>query len=100
MRSISGPGWVPASVSTESARRSRRCPIRHRRCALWSTRAGYSNQGINGMFGMRFDLRVPGMTAAQIAKEYRTAIEMAQWADEKGALNIGLSEHHCSEDGY
>lgn len=40
------------------------------------------------------------MTPAQIATHYRTAIEMAQWADDKGALNIGLSEHHCAEDGY
>lgn len=40
------------------------------------------------------------MRPAEIAREYRTAIEMAQWADEKGALNIGVSEHHCSEDGY
>lgn len=52
------------------------------------------------MFGMRFDLRVPGMAPAEIAREYRAAIEMAQWADEKGAMNIGLSEHHCSDDGY
>ena len=52
------------------------------------------------MFGMRFDLRAPGMTSAEIAREYRAAIDMAQWADEKGAMNIGLSEHHCSEDGY
>jgi alkanesulfonate monooxygenase SsuD/methylene tetrahydromethanopterin reductase-like flavin-dependent oxidoreductase (luciferase family) len=52
------------------------------------------------MFGMRFDLRAPGMSAAEIAREYRAAIEMAQWADERGAMNIGLSEHHCSEDGY
>jgi Luciferase-like monooxygenase len=40
------------------------------------------------------------MTPTQIAKQYRAAIEMAQWADDKGALNIGLSEHHCAEDGY
>jgi alkanesulfonate monooxygenase SsuD/methylene tetrahydromethanopterin reductase-like flavin-dependent oxidoreductase (luciferase family) len=52
------------------------------------------------MFAMRFDLRVPGMTPAQISTQYRTAIEMAQWADEKGPFSIGLSEHHCSEDGY
>jgi alkanesulfonate monooxygenase SsuD/methylene tetrahydromethanopterin reductase-like flavin-dependent oxidoreductase (luciferase family) len=52
------------------------------------------------MFAMRFDLRVPGMTPTQISKQYRTAIEMAQWADEKGPFSIGLSEHHCSEDGY
>jgi len=52
------------------------------------------------MFMMRFDLRVPGKTPAQIADQYRTAIEMAQWADDKGCVGIGLSEHHCSEDGY
>jgi hypothetical protein len=52
------------------------------------------------MFMMRFDMRAPGMTSAQIAAQYRTAIEMAQWADYKGGASIGLSEHHCSEDGY
>jgi hypothetical protein len=25
---------------------------------------------------------------------------MAQWADDKGCVGIGLSEHHCAEDGY
>src|SRR5262245_65524637 len=52
------------------------------------------------MFMMRFDMRVPGKTPAQIADQYRTAIEMAQWADDKGCVGIGLSEHQCSEDGY
>lgn len=52
------------------------------------------------MFMMRFDMRVPGKTPAQIADQYQTAIEMAQWADDKGCLGIGLSEHHCAEDGY
>jgi alkanesulfonate monooxygenase SsuD/methylene tetrahydromethanopterin reductase-like flavin-dependent oxidoreductase (luciferase family) len=52
------------------------------------------------MFMMRFDLRSPGLTPARVATQYRTAIEMAQWADDKGAVTIGLSEHHCSEDGY
>jgi alkanesulfonate monooxygenase SsuD/methylene tetrahydromethanopterin reductase-like flavin-dependent oxidoreductase (luciferase family) len=52
------------------------------------------------MFMMRFDMRVPGKTPAQIADQYRTAIEMAQWADDKGCVGIGLSEHHCAEDGY
>jgi hypothetical protein len=52
------------------------------------------------MFMMRFDLRSPGLTPAQLATQYRTAIEMAQWADERGAVTIGLSEHHCAEDGY
>jgi Luciferase-like monooxygenase len=52
------------------------------------------------MFMMRFDMRVPGKTPAQIADQYRTVIEMAQWADDKGCAGIGLSEHHAAEDGY
>ena len=52
------------------------------------------------MFMMRFDMRVPGKTPAQIADQYQAAIEMAQWADDKGCIGIGLSEHHAAEDGY
>lgn len=52
------------------------------------------------MFMMRFDLRVPGKTPTQIAEQYQTAIEMAQWAEDKGCVGIGLSEHHAAEDGY
>jgi len=49
---------------------------------------------------MRFDMRVPGMKPAQIADQYQTAIEMAQWAENKGCTSIGVSEHHAAEDGY
>lgn len=52
------------------------------------------------MFMMRFDMRVPGKTPTQIADHYQAAIEMAQWADDKGCIGIGLSEHHAAEDGY
>jgi alkanesulfonate monooxygenase SsuD/methylene tetrahydromethanopterin reductase-like flavin-dependent oxidoreductase (luciferase family) len=52
------------------------------------------------MFMMRFDMRVPGKTPAQIADQYATAIEMARWADDKGCVGVGLSEHHCADDGY
>lgn len=52
------------------------------------------------MFMMRFDMRVPGKTPAQIADQYAAAIEMAHWADDKGCIGIGLSEHHAAEDGY
>jgi alkanesulfonate monooxygenase SsuD/methylene tetrahydromethanopterin reductase-like flavin-dependent oxidoreductase (luciferase family) len=52
------------------------------------------------MFTMRFDLRVPGFAPAQIADQYRTAIEMARWADDKGCATVGVSEHHGAEDGY
>src|SRR5260370_4883340 len=49
---------------------------------------------------MRFDMRVPGKTPGEIAAQYRTAIEMAQWADDKGCTSVGVSEHHAAEDGY
>ena len=52
------------------------------------------------MFMMRFDMRAPGKTPAQIAAHYETAIQMAQWADDKSCVGIGLSEHHAAEDGY
>jgi alkanesulfonate monooxygenase SsuD/methylene tetrahydromethanopterin reductase-like flavin-dependent oxidoreductase (luciferase family) len=52
------------------------------------------------VFMMRFDLRVPGKSPAEIADQYQAAIEMARWADDKGCLGIVLSEHHASEDGY
>jgi alkanesulfonate monooxygenase SsuD/methylene tetrahydromethanopterin reductase-like flavin-dependent oxidoreductase (luciferase family) len=52
------------------------------------------------MFSMRFDLRVPRMTPAQISDEYRTAIEMVRWADDKGCTTVGVSEHHAAADGY
>jgi alkanesulfonate monooxygenase SsuD/methylene tetrahydromethanopterin reductase-like flavin-dependent oxidoreductase (luciferase family) len=52
------------------------------------------------MFSLRFDLRVPGMSAVQIRDEYRTALEMARWADDKGCSTLGISEHHTAGDGY
>ena len=52
------------------------------------------------MFTMRFDMRVPAKSAADIAAQYQAAIEMAQWADEKGCASIGVTEHHAAEDGY
>lgn len=52
------------------------------------------------MFLMRFDLRAPGKDATERAALYRTAIEMAAWADERGCASIVLSEHHASDDGY
>jgi Luciferase-like monooxygenase len=52
------------------------------------------------MFTMRFDMRVPGKTPTQIADQYQAVIDMAEWADGKGCASVGLSEHHCAEDGY
>ncbi len=49
---------------------------------------------------MRFDLRQPGRSPAEVQRAYATAIEMAEWADVNGFGMIVLSEHHGSEDGY
>jgi alkanesulfonate monooxygenase SsuD/methylene tetrahydromethanopterin reductase-like flavin-dependent oxidoreductase (luciferase family) len=52
------------------------------------------------MYRLRFDLRAPGHSAEETAQLYRTAVDMAAWADQNGCTAIALSEHHASEDGY
>ena len=47
---------------------------------------------------MRFDLRAPGPTPP--ADLYAAALDMAEWAEERGCLAVVVSEHHGSEDGY
>jgi len=51
------------------------------------------------MFMMRFDMRAPAI-GAPVRDLYAAAIDMAAWADDKGCVVVGLSEHHCSPDGY
>lgn len=46
-----------------------------------------------------FDMRSPEW-AAPTAQLYRAAIDMAAFADEIGADQIGLMQHHGSDDGY
>jgi alkanesulfonate monooxygenase SsuD/methylene tetrahydromethanopterin reductase-like flavin-dependent oxidoreductase (luciferase family) len=52
------------------------------------------------LFGLRFDLRNPAFAGVDAADRCRAAVEMSEWADQRGALFIGLSEHHGSDDGY
>ena len=52
------------------------------------------------MFALRFDLRNPAFAGVNMADRYAAAIEMAEWADRLGALQVVLSEHHGSENGY
>ena len=48
---------------------------------------------------LRFDMRRAPYCPESSAQRYQTAIEMANWAD--GLVDIvGLSEHHCTEDGF
>lgn len=49
---------------------------------------------------MRFDMRGPGTGPGERAELYRTAIEMAAWAEGKGCMSAVVSEHHVSDDGY
>ena len=36
-------------------------------------------------FGLRFDFRNPSFAGTTMAERYRTALDMAEWADELGA---------------
>jgi alkanesulfonate monooxygenase SsuD/methylene tetrahydromethanopterin reductase-like flavin-dependent oxidoreductase (luciferase family) len=48
---------------------------------------------------LRFDMRAPD-SGAPAADLYRTAVEMSEWADERGCITVMVSEHHSSPDGY
>ncbi len=52
------------------------------------------------LFGLRFDLRNPEFAGVSVQERYQAAVDMCAWADARGALFVGLSEHHGSDDGY
>jgi len=52
------------------------------------------------LFGLRFDFRNPALAGVSMAERYAAGLDMAQWADERGALMISVAEHHGSDDGY
>ena len=52
------------------------------------------------MFLLRFDMRAPSHGAATASDLYAAAIEMAAWGERNGAIQLAVSEHHGSEDGY
>jgi alkanesulfonate monooxygenase SsuD/methylene tetrahydromethanopterin reductase-like flavin-dependent oxidoreductase (luciferase family) len=52
------------------------------------------------LFGLRFDLRNPAFAGVTMADRYQALLDMCAWADERGALFLGLSEHHGADDGY
>jgi alkanesulfonate monooxygenase SsuD/methylene tetrahydromethanopterin reductase-like flavin-dependent oxidoreductase (luciferase family) len=51
------------------------------------------------MFMMRFDMRAPEF-GAPTTELYATALEMASYAESRGALAAVVSEHHTMADGY
>jgi alkanesulfonate monooxygenase SsuD/methylene tetrahydromethanopterin reductase-like flavin-dependent oxidoreductase (luciferase family) len=52
------------------------------------------------LFGLRFDLRNPAFAGVSDADRYGAALDMCEWADERGAAFIVVSEHHGSDDAY
>ncbi len=52
------------------------------------------------LFGMRFDLRHPSFSPVSPTDRYRACVDMCEWADQRGAVFVALSEHHGSDDGY
>ena len=51
-------------------------------------------------FQLRFDFRNPDFAGTTCAERYRAALDMAEWGDRLGCVNISVSEHHGSPDGY
>ena len=54
---------------------------------------------ITQMFTLRFDMRAPTW-AAPIENLYAAAVEMAAWAESRGAVVAVLSEHHATADRH
>lgn len=52
------------------------------------------------LFILRFDLRNPTFAGVDLADRYEQALSMIEWAEQRGALAVSLSEHHASADGY
>ena len=51
------------------------------------------------MFMMRFDMRAPAV-GAPAPDLYGAALDMVEWAETRGCVNVTVCEHHASEDGY
>lgn len=52
------------------------------------------------LFGLRFDLRNPPMAGVTDTERARAALDMCEWADQRGVMALTVSEHHGSGDGY
>ena len=51
------------------------------------------------MFMMRFDMRAPSI-GAPAPDLYEAALDMVEWAESRGCVNVTVCEHHASSDGY
>lgn len=55
---------------------------------------------MSALFGLRFDFRNPAFAGTTPAERYAAALDMVEWADDLGCVNVAVSEHHGSPDGY
>src|SRR5438105_1923814 len=46
------------------------------------------------LFGLRFDFRNPDFAGTTMADRYAAALDIVEWADALGCVNIAVSEHH------
>ena len=51
------------------------------------------------MFMLRFDMRAPSI-GAPAPDLYEAALDMVEWAESRGCVNVTVCEHHASSDGY
>ncbi|MGW9207476.1 LLM class flavin-dependent oxidoreductase [Embleya sp. NPDC055664] len=52
------------------------------------------------VFALRFDFRNPAFAGTSMGERYAAALDMVEWADERGFFMVTLSEHHGFADGY
>jgi alkanesulfonate monooxygenase SsuD/methylene tetrahydromethanopterin reductase-like flavin-dependent oxidoreductase (luciferase family) len=55
---------------------------------------------VGAMFLMRFAMRSHTQDPSARAALYRTALEMTEWAQDRGCASTIVSEHHAVDDGY
>lgn len=49
---------------------------------------------------LTFDLRLPSWAKTKRTDLYAAAVDIAQWADERGFQATSIGEHHTTDDGY
>jgi len=52
------------------------------------------------VFALRFDFRNPAFAGTGMGERYAAALDMVEWADQRGFMMVTLSEHHGFTDGY
>jgi alkanesulfonate monooxygenase SsuD/methylene tetrahydromethanopterin reductase-like flavin-dependent oxidoreductase (luciferase family) len=51
-------------------------------------------------FTLTFDLRHPSQFPSSAREQYAAALDIIEWADERGFSRVAIGEHHQSPDGY